>query len=73
MHIIAACALTLTLAGCAGQQAEDRAQAQAAADDALCQAQTGAIPGSQAYIQCRENLDKQHADMRAAQRRQSQR
>jgi hypothetical protein len=70
VRIIAACALALTLAGCAGQQADP--QAQAANDDARCQAQ-GVVPGSQDYIQCRKNFDDQRAQMRAAQSRQSQR
>ena len=58
VRIIAACALTLTLAGCAGQQPDPQAQAQAQAanDDARCQAY-GAVPGSQDYIQCRKNFD----------------
>jgi hypothetical protein len=74
VRIIAACALTLTLAGCADYQAgaQTQAQAQAAADDARCQAY-GAAPGSQDYIQCRANFDNQRAQMRAAQSRQTQR
>jgi len=61
------------LASCAQWQAEQelkqsqQAQAQAAAiaayDDARCQSY-GAAPGSQSYIQCRMNLDNQHAHMR---------
>ena len=74
MRIIAACALTLTLAGCAGQQADPQAQAQdqAAGDDARCLAQ-GTVPGSQDYIQCRANLENQRAQLRAVQRRAAQR
>lgn len=68
MRIIAACALALTLAACASEQERQaQAQAQAAAieanDDAKCQSY-GAAPGSQAYIQCRMNLDNQRAQMR---------
>jgi len=40
-------------------------QARAANDDAQCQSY-GAAPGSQAYIQCRMNLDNQRAAMRSA-------
>ena len=74
VRIIAACALILTLAGCAGQQADSQAQAQdqAAGDDARCLAQ-GTVPGSQDYIQCRANLENQRAQLRAVQRRAAQR
>jgi hypothetical protein len=73
VRIIAACALTLTLASCAGQQADPQAQAQdqAAGDDARCLAQ-GTVPGSQDYIQCRANLENQRAQLRAVQRRAAQ-
>ena len=68
MRIIAACILALTLAGGASEQ-ERQAQAEAQAaginanDDGKCQS-FGAAPGSQAYIQCRMNLDNQRAQMR---------
>jgi PBP1b-binding outer membrane lipoprotein LpoB len=69
VRIIAALAITLTLAGCAQYEAQQQAQAQAQAaaieanDDAKCQSY-GAAPGSQPYIQCRMNLDNQRAQMR---------
>jgi hypothetical protein len=66
---------TLLLASCAQWQADrearERAEAQARADamathdDALCKSY-GAAPGSQAYVQCRSNLDNQRAQMAAA-------
>jgi hypothetical protein len=40
-------------------------EVRAANDDAQCQSY-GAAPGSQAYIQCRMNIDNQRAQMRAA-------
>jgi outer membrane biogenesis lipoprotein LolB len=54
------------LTGCAQYQAQqqaqaaDQAQAQAASDDAQCQSY-GVSPGSPGYVQCRMNLDNQHA------------
>ena len=63
-----------SLSGCAAyearQQAEAnaRAQAQLSSDDAQCQSY-GTQPGSPAYVQCRMNLDNQHAGMEM-QRRQ---
>lgn len=68
MRVIAACILALTLAACAtAEERQAQAEAQAAAinanDDAKCQS-FGAAPGSQAYIQCRMNLDNQRAQMR---------
>ena|SRR5581483_1556888 len=71
MRIIAACILALMLTGCAAYEQRQREQAAAEAaavaanDDAQCRFY-GAAPGSQAYIQCRMNLDNQRAQMRAA-------
>ena len=71
MRIIAACALALMLAGCAqyNQYQQEQAQAEAANvaanDDGQCRSY-GAAPGSQAYIQCRMNIDNQRAQTRAA-------
>jgi hypothetical protein len=54
------------LAGCAQYQAQQQAQAdaqaqaQGASDDAQCQSY-GVMPGSPGYVQCRMNLDNQHA------------
>jgi hypothetical protein len=55
------------LAGCtvydgstAQADAQQQAQAQAASDDTQCRSD-GALPGSTAYLQCRMNLDNQHA------------
>jgi hypothetical protein len=68
MRLIAACILALMLPACvSAEQQRAQAEAQAAAinanDDAKCQS-FGAAPGSQAYIQCRMNLDNQRAAMR---------
>jgi hypothetical protein len=66
-----ALAIGLMLGSCAEyqarrQQAEfEEAQAIAANEDAQCRSY-GAVPGSQAYIQCRMNFDNQRAQMRAA-------
>jgi hypothetical protein len=59
-------ALALTLAGCAQYQARQQAQAneqamaQGASDHAQCLSY-GVMPGSPGYVQCRMNLDNQHA------------
>ena len=50
-------ATSISLAGCAEYQAEQAALA-ANYDDAQC-ASYGAKPGTDAYIQCRMNLDNQ--------------
>jgi len=53
----------LMLAGCAEhgpEQVAAQAQAQVASDDAQCRSY-GALPGSPGYVQCRMNLDNQHA------------
>src|SRR5260370_33497533 len=63
-----ALAAGLMLSSCAQWQAERDAQqaaAIAANDDGQCRSY-GAAPGSQAYIQCRMNLDNQRAQMRTA-------
>ena len=62
--------LAFFLSGCAEYEAQQQAKAkaqfeahikvQAAADDVKCQSY-GTRPGEQAYIQCRMNLDNQHA------------
>jgi hypothetical protein len=60
----------VALSGCAQYQAEQQAQAaqiQAANDDAQCRSY-GVQPGSPPYVQCRMNLDNQHA---AAQQQQN--
>ena len=60
--------VSAVLSGCAEYQArrqQEQAQALAAQDDAQCSSY-GADHGSQAYIQCRMNLDNQRAQMRAA-------
>ena len=55
------------LAGCAQYEAQQRAQAaaqakaQIASDDAQCRSY-GVMPGSPGYVQCRMNLDNQHAE-----------
>jgi hypothetical protein len=41
-------------------QANAQVQAQAASDDAPCRSY-GVMPGSPGYVQCRMNLDNQHA------------
>ena len=64
LRVGAVIALAITMSGCAEYQAE-RAQAMADNDDAQCQSY-GAQPGTQAYIQCRMNLDNQRAQMRTA-------
>jgi hypothetical protein len=56
--------LNLPLACCAQHQAEQAAQA-AMSDDAQCSSY-GAQPGSEAYVQCRMNLDNQRANNRRA-------
>jgi hypothetical protein len=53
--LIALCALTVGLSGCAEYKARLAAQ-QAAEDDAKCQSY-GAKPGEPAYVQCRAQLD----------------
>lgn len=61
-------AAAFILSSCAEYEArrqQEQAQAQAAQDNAQCSSY-GAAPGSQAYIQCRMNLDNQRAQMRAA-------
>jgi hypothetical protein len=67
MRIASVCALVgLMLIGCAQYQAQQQAQAaaqaqaQAASDDAQCRSY-GVTPGSPGYVQCRMNLDNQHA------------
>ena len=53
----------LLLTGCAVQQQADaaaEAQQRAANDDAQCRS-NGVSPGSQGYLECRMNLDNQHA------------
>lgn len=66
MRFTATLALALLRAGCASEQ-EWQAQAQAEAinanDDAKCNP-SEPPPGSQAYIQCRMNLNNQRAAMR---------
>jgi hypothetical protein len=60
---LAIIAMAATLSGCAEYQArrdQERAQAIAANDDAKCRSY-GVEPGSQAYFQCRMNLDNQRA------------
>ncbi|MFY9601099.1 MAG: hypothetical protein WBX05_15465 [Pseudolabrys sp.] len=55
--------LLLVLTGCATQQQADtaaEAQQRAANDDAQCRS-NGVLPGSQGYLECRMNLDNQHA------------
>jgi hypothetical protein len=58
--------LALGLASCAEYEAQKQAEANAAAarraenDDAHCRSY-GVQPGSNAYVQCRMNLDNQHA------------
>jgi hypothetical protein len=55
--------LLLVLTGCAAQQQADAAadaHARAANDDAQCRS-NGVLPGSPDYVQCRMNLDNQHA------------
>jgi hypothetical protein len=64
MRIAAIIALAGAVAGCAEYE-QQQAAAQAASDDAQCRSY-GAAPGSQAYIQCRMNIDNQRAQMRAA-------
>lgn len=44
----------------AAAEAQAQAQARAASDDAQCRSY-GAEPGSPGYVQCRMNLDNQHA------------
>lgn len=61
----AALLLGLTLSGCAQYQAERQAQAaqaQAVNDDAQCRSY-GTVLGSPDYVQCRMNLDNQHAQV----------
>ena len=64
MRLVAILAVgCLSLASCAQQQAAQQAQAaqmQAASDDAQCRSY-GVQPGSPGYVQCRMNLDNQHA------------
>jgi hypothetical protein len=53
----------LLLTGCAAQQQVDaasEAQRRAASDDAQCRSD-GGLPGSTGYLECRMNLDNQHA------------
>jgi hypothetical protein len=65
MRALIVLALSVQLACCAEYQAEQAAQA-SMADDAQC-ASYGARPGSDAYVQCRMNLDNQRgANRRAA-------
>jgi hypothetical protein len=56
--------LGLSLAGCFQNPAEHAAQA-SMADDAQCTSY-GAKPGSDAYVQCRMNLDNQRQTNRRA-------
>jgi outer membrane biogenesis lipoprotein LolB len=64
--ILAVAAIGLT--GCAEMQARQQAeananaQAQMANDDGQCRSY-GTQPGTPAYVQCRMNLDNQHANM----------
>ena len=53
--------LALLLAGC--QTTEDRL----AADDHQCQSY-GVQPGSPAYVQCRQNIDTNRANVKASER-----
>ncbi len=64
MRILIVLAASISLAGCAEYQAEQAAQI-AASDDAQC-ASYGARPGTDAYIQCRMNLDNQRQANRRA-------
>jgi len=54
--------LALLLAGC--QTTEERLAADAA-DDAQCKSY-GIEPGDPAYVQCRTNLDNNHAEVEAS-------
>lgn len=67
MRVLIAIWLGLSLSGCAEYQAYQAQQAAqiSAADDGQCRSY-GAEPGSQAYIQCRMNIDNQRASARAA-------
>jgi len=66
MRVLAILLAIMALDGCAQYEAQRQAQAaaaaqaQAASDDAQCRSY-GVQPGSSAYVQCRMNLDNQHA------------